>query len=49
MVISLARRRSTFLCRRTLSLICAPMVCTGLNEDIGSWNTMAICSPRTER
>ncbi len=26
---------------------CAPMVCTGLNEVIGSWKTMPMSPPRS--
>ncbi len=36
-------------CRSRISVICRPMVSTGLSELIGSWKTMAISLPRTAR
>ena len=36
-------------CSSNISPICFSMVCSGLSEVIGSWNTMVMSSPRTRR
>ncbi len=41
--------QSTPRCCSTASVICRPIVSTGLSEVIGSWNTMPISPPRTWR
>src|SRR5262245_11067961 len=46
---SRASRRLSFWCSRIASMIWLPTVCTGLNEDIGSWKISAISAPRIER
>src|SRR5690606_42010650 len=35
--------------KRNISKIYSPMVCSGLSAVMVSWNTMAICAPRTCR
>src|ERR1700730_708533 len=46
---SAAARCESFRCKATASAICAPTVCTGLSEVIGSWKIMAISAPRMAR
>ncbi len=49
MVSARAARLSSFWCRRTASMIWAPMVRTGDSEDIGSWKIRPIRRPRIAR
>jgi hypothetical protein len=37
------------VCARSASTICAPMVCTGFSEVIGSWKIIAMRPPRSIR
>ncbi len=39
----------TSVCSRIASMIWSPIVCTGLNDVIGSWNTSPISPPRIAR
>ena len=41
--VSLASLLDSRRCSRSGSVICQPILCTGLSEVIGSWNTMAMC------
>ena len=46
---SSASRRDMRRCRRSASVICAPIVCTGLRDVMGSWKIMEISLPRIVR
>ena len=45
----LASCRLIFRCKRSDSVICLPIVITGLSELIGSWKTIAISAPHNRR
>ncbi len=46
---ALASAFETLRCRLTASISCAPILCTGFSDVIGSWKIIAASLPRTWR